>query len=256
LVIFVAAVKNIMPKQWFHNWFGSPYYHLLYHERNNHEAEYFINNLVNYLHPAPGAKLLDIACGRGRHAVCLNNKGYEVTGIDLAIDNIVYANQHRNKTMHFYVHDMRDLAYSNHFDVAVNLFTSFGYFDKEEEHINALKGFNRALEPGGLLVLDFFNSHKMVANLIPKAIKTVRDVNFHLRKHMEGDRIIKTITFDDQGEHYEFEEKVHAFTYEDFARMFKLSGFDIEEHFGSYGLEKYDVNSSDRLIFICKKADV
>lgn len=245
-----------MPQQWFHTWFGSPYYHLLYNNRNNHEAEYFINNLVNYLHPVPGARLLDIACGRGRHALCLNKRGFDVTGIDLAIENIVYANKHHNKTLHFYVHDMRTLAYSNHFDIALNLFTSFGYFDTDKEHINALKTFNHALKPGGLLVLDFFNSHKIVANLIPKAIKTVQGVNFHLRKHMEGDRIIKTITFEDKGENYEFEEKVHAFTFDDFARFFKLSGFEIVDCFGNYSLEKYDVNSSDRLIFICKKADV
>lgn len=245
-----------MPQQWFYKWFGSPYYHILYNERNNHEAEYFIHNLIKRLKPKAHESILDIACGRGRHAVCLNNNGFDVTGIDLAIENIVYAKKIENTTLHFYVHDMRSLAYSNHFDVAVNLFTSFGYFDTEAEQINALKCFNRALKHGGLLVVDYFNSNKMVANLIPKAVKTVRDVNFHLRKHMEGDRIIKTITFDDKGEHYEFEEKVHAFTFEDFARFFKLSGFEIVKHFGSYGLEPYDVNASDRLIFICRKADV
>jgi len=245
-----------MPQQWFHTWFGSPYYHLLYSERNNHEAEYFISNLINYLHPAPGARLLDIACGRGRHAVCLNKRGYEVTGIDLAVENIAYANKHHTKTLHFYVHDMRALAYSNHFDIALNLFTSFGYFDTETEHILTLKKFNRALKPGGMLVLDFFNSHKMVANLVPEAVKKVGHIDFHLRKHMEGDRIIKTIAFEDSGENYEFEEKVHTFTLDDFMRFFKLSDFEVVNYFGNYSLEKYDVNSSDRLIFICKKANV
>ena len=73
---------------------------------------------------------------------------------------------------------------------------------------------------------------------------------------MEGDRIIKTIAFEDSGENYEFEEKVHAFTLDDFMRFFKLSDFEVVNYFGNYSLEKYDVNSSDRLIFICKKANV
>lgn len=245
-----------MPQQWFYKWFGSPYYHILYNERNNHEAEYFIHNLIKRLKPKAHESILDIACGRGRHAVCLNNNGFDVTGIDLAIENIVYAKKIENTTLHFYVHDMRSLAYSDHFDMAFNLFTSFGYFETDEEHIAALKAFNKALKRGGLLVLDFFNSHKVLEYLIPKSVKTVHGIHFHLQKRFEGNKIIKTIKFEDRSEEYEFEEKVSAFTPDDFTRFFKLSGFEIVDRFGNYSLEKFDVNTSDRLIFICKKGHV
>lgn len=245
-----------MPKQWFHNWFNSPYYHLLYSKRDNHEAEYFINNLLQRLQPPPSAKLLDIACGRGRHAIYLNKKGFEVTGIDLSIQNIQYAKQFENPTLHFFVHDMRTMCYTNHFDIAFNLFTSFGYFKTEEEHIGALKNFNKALKDGGLLVLDFFNSRKILNHLVPENIMTVDGIDFHIHKKVDEHKITKSIVFEDDGKSYNFKEVVNTFTVDNFIHFFKESGFEVLDYFGSYGLAPFDIEASDRLIFICKKAHV
>ncbi|WP_428329188.1 SAM-dependent methyltransferase [Mucilaginibacter sp.] len=242
-----------MPLQWFHTWFNSPYYHLLYNKRNDEEARHFINNLCSYLPQQSGSKLLDIACGRGRHAIYLNKNGYNVTGIDLSIANIQYARQFESESLHFYVHDMRQLFYRNYFDVAFNLFTSFGYFETDYEHIDALKAFNKALKPGGLLVLDFFNSRKVIDTLVPDSIKTVNGIDFNIHKEIKKQKIIKTIAFEDKGENYTFNEMVSAFTMTDFERFFYASDFEITDTFGSYSLEQFDINNSDRLIFICKK---
>ena len=62
-------------KKWFENWFDSPYYHILYQNRNDDEAKFFIDNLCAYLKPSLNDTLLDVACGRGRHAIYLNKKG-------------------------------------------------------------------------------------------------------------------------------------------------------------------------------------
>ena len=96
-----------MTKEWFKNWFDSPYYHLLYHQRNDVEAELFIDNLLAYLQPEPEASFLDIACGRGRHAIYLNKKGFSVTGVDLSESNILFAQEFQQENLHFFVHDMR-----------------------------------------------------------------------------------------------------------------------------------------------------
>lgn len=244
-----------MPQQWFQSWFGSPYYHLLYSNRDNAEAVHFIDNLVGYLNPPQHAAILDIACGRGRHAVCLNKRGYDVTGIDLAIENIRYARRVENPGLQFFVHDMRALYYSRHFDIALNLFTSFGYFDTDEEHIAALQMFNKALKPGGILVLDYFNSHKVVSSLVAETTKTVKGIHFHLQKKLAGNKIIKTIKFEDGNKPFEFMEVVSTFTQADFMRFFELSGFTVVDCFGNYNLDKFDADSSDRLIFICRKTD-
>lgn len=242
-----------MPLQWFQTWFNSPYYHVLYNKRDHQEAEDFINKLFNHLNPSKGAQILDIACGHGRHAVCINQKGFNVTGIDLSISNIEYALQFENDTLHFYVHDMRQLAYNNHFDIALNLFTSFGYFETEGEHITALKAFNKALKADGMLVLDFFNSHKIAQQLVANASIRVDGIDFGIHKQIEEKKIIKTITFKAGNENYNFKEKVNTFTADDFTHFFNQSAFKIVELFGSYDLAPFDMENSDRLIFIVKK---
>jgi SAM-dependent methyltransferase len=243
-----------MPKKWFQNWFNSPYYHILYQQRNNAEAEFFIDNLCAYLKPKTDARLLDIACGRGRHSIYLNKKGYDITGIDLSIASIQYAKSFENNRLHFYVHDMRYLFYINYFDIALNLFTSFGYFETDYDHIKALKNFQKALKPGGLLVLDFFNSCKVKGTLSPHLIKTVDGIDFNIHKKIENDKIVKTIEFEDKNKAYTFKEEVKAFGMDDFKRFFAQSGFEIVHCFGNYNLEEFDRDNSDRLIFICKKA--
>ena len=115
-------------KTWFKDWFNSPYYHNLYFKRDENEAAAFIDNLVNYLSPAPGSKMLDVACGRGRHSIQLAAKGFDVTGIDLSEDSINYALQFEKDNLHFYQHDMRLPFRINYYDFAFNFFTSFGYF--------------------------------------------------------------------------------------------------------------------------------
>ena len=69
---------------WYRDWFNSPYYHLLYFDRNETEARVFINRLLEYLHPPASASMLDIACGKGRHALAMAEKGFQVTGIDIS----------------------------------------------------------------------------------------------------------------------------------------------------------------------------
>jgi SAM-dependent methyltransferase len=243
-----------MQRKWFQYWFNSPYYHILYSQRNDEEAGFLIDNLSEHLKPAPNAKILDIACGRGRHAVYLNKKGYDVTGIDLSEQSIKYARQFEQKHLHFFVHDMRKLSFINYFDFSFNLFTSFGYFETEKEHVNALKSFRKGLKHDGTLVLDYFNSAKILKNLTKQEVKTVEGIEFHINKFISEGKIIKHINFEHRSKAFAFEERVQAFQLEDFKRMFLNSGLEIKEIFGSYGLEAFDENKSDRLILVCKKA--
>ena len=139
--------------------------------------------------------------------------------------------------------------------MAFNLFTSFGYFRTDEEHIRTLINFNRALKPGGLLVLDYFNTSKVLECLVPEEIKTIKGIDFRIQKIVNNNKIVKTIDFNDKNKSYTFKEMVSAFTLDDFRRFFEQSGFEIITNFGNYSLEKFDSNHSDRLIFICKKAN-
>lgn len=245
-----------MAAKWYQNWFNSPYYHILYHQRNDAEAEFFIDKLCLYLNPKPEARMLDIACGKGRHSIYLNKKGYDVTGIDLSYSSIKHAKQFENEKLRFFQHDMRNLFFINYFDVAFNLFTSFGYFESDRDNINALKSFRKSLKKDGILVLDYFNSQKIINNLTEKEVKTIDGIDFNISKKVKTGRIIKSIEFEDKDRKQRFQEDVKAFSLADFERIFKLSGFKINEYFGNYSLDPFDEKHSDRLIFICSKADV
>lgn len=244
-----------MPIKWYQNWFNSPYYHILYHQRNDEEAEFFIDNLCSLLKPSKNSTILDIACGRGRHSIYLNKKGYDITGIDLSYSNVKFAKQFENEKLHFFEHDMRHLLNINYFDIALNLFTSFGYFETERDHINSLKSFRKALKPDGVLMLDYFNTNKILKNLTRQEVKHVDGIDFNISKKVVNDKIVKSIAFEHKGKDFHFKEEVKAFTLNDFQRLFELSGFEIKDYYGDYSLNSFNELKSDRLIFICKKAD-
>jgi len=242
-----------MQRKWFQYWFNSPYYHILYSQRNDEEAEFLIDNLTAFLKPPLHSRILDIACGRGRHAVYLNKKGFDVTGIDLSEQSIRYAKQFEQKHLHFFVHDMRRLGYINYYDIAMNLFTSFGYFETEKEHVNALKSFRKSIKDDGKLVIDYFNTQKILKNLTQRETKTVEGIDFDIHKFVSEGKIIKHINFEHKSKHFAFEERVQAFTLADFERMFEKSGLTISATFGSYNLDPYDAIKSERLVLICQK---
>src|ERR1700739_2454135 len=111
-------------KEWFTQWFDSKYYDILYKDRNQGEADMFITNLVKYLNPPAGSFMLDLACGKGRHAISLGKMGYKVTGLDIAERSIHIAEKSATKNLDFYIHDMRRPFMVNYYNYVFNLFTS------------------------------------------------------------------------------------------------------------------------------------
>src|SRR5688572_5447740 len=180
-------------KQWFKDWFNSPYYHLLYNNRDNAEAATFIDKLLNYLSPPADATMLDVACGTGRHSGYLASKGYTVTGIDLSIRSINIARKLENDHLSFFQHDMRLPFRVNYFDLVFNFFTSFGYFDTRHENDNALRTLANSLKPGGKLVLDYLNSVYAAARLVENEVKELDHVVFDIHREMEGGKFLKKI---------------------------------------------------------------
>ena len=252
LSIFAQLIMT-STNPWFENWFNSPYYHLLYKSRDYSEAEMFIDNLLSYLHPSAHASFLDLGCGKGRHSLYLNTKNYNVTGIDLSEQSIAYAKQFENEKLHFFVHDMRKLFNTNSFDFILNVFTSFGYFETEEEDCDVVDAVYKALKPGGIFVLDYFNSDKIVCDMKMSDSKIIDGIKFFINKKIENNFIIKTISFEDKGMKYNFLEKVKIITLPEFEKHFAKNNFKIIEVFGNYNLDKFDESNSERLILVAKK---
>ena len=234
---------------WYASWFNTPYYHILYKDRNYDEAADFMKNLTRFLNLKKGDKIMDLACGKGRHSKYLNKLGYDVTGVDLSPNSIAYAKKYENTSLSFAVHDMC-LPYPDRFDAVLNLFTSFGYFETENDNIRTIKAIKEELKPNGFGVIDFLNSSYLKNHLVKENTKTVEGITFHIKRKIENGYIVKTISFKDADKNYEFAEKVKALTLEDFKAYFESANVQLTHCFGDYNLNKFDENNSQRLILI------
>lgn len=247
-------MKNI-EKAWFDEWFDTPYYHILYKDRNDDEAHLFMDNISRFLNFEPKQKILDLACGKGRHAIYLNSKGLDVVGVDLSANSIAHAQQFGNERLHFDRHDMREVYRKGDFDVVLNMFTSFGYFETEVENQQAISAAAANLRKGGKFVLDFFNTEKVIAGLVAYEQKKKNDIVFDIYKKIENNFIIKDIKFEIDKELLHFQEKVKAITEPQFEKYLQQAGLRILHIFGNYQLQTYNSQQSDRLIFIAEKVN-
>ena len=238
---------------WFANWFDSPYYHTLYKNRDEKEAQVFIDNLIDYLQIPKGSKLIDIACGKGRHAKYFNKKGMDVVGVDLSQNSINTAKKDENKNLQFSVHDMRENYQENSFDVVTNLFTSFGYFENNKDEQKAINAMANNLKKEGILIIDFMNAKKVITNLVLNEQKTINNIQFDITRQVKDGFILKDIRITDGKEQQQFQEKVKAITLADYSEFITNTGLKIIDIFGNYKLDNFDEKISDRLILICKK---
>jgi SAM-dependent methyltransferase len=234
---------------WYASWFDTPYYHILYKDRDYEEAGKFMTQLTQFLGLQPGAEILDLACGKGRHSKFLRTLGYVVTGVDLSPASIAYAKQFESDNLKFEVHDMC-LPYPKKFDAVLNLFTSFGYFEKEEDNLRTIRAIKAELKKGGYGVIDFLNSEYVAAHLVPNEIKTVEDIDFYIHRYIKDGYIFKDIRFSHEGERHFFTERVKALTLSNFVAYFEEAGVTLQHCFGDYELNEFDAQHSERLILV------
>lgn len=243
----------IMQKNWFEDWFDTIYYKELYKKRDEEEACMFIEPLVRHLNLPAGSKILDVACGRGRHALALNQMGFDVTGIDLSFSKIK-ENQHLvSDSLNFYRHDMRHIFRVNYFDCVLNLFTSFGYFDSLYDEKKASKSISANLKWKGLLLIDFFNVIHVLNNLTPREHIETDNFTFHIERSYDGERITKLIKVSQGDSEKTYLERVRLYKKDELIKLFSDSGLKFIESFGSYRLEPFDLYQSERMILLFTK---
>lgn len=245
-----AQISN-PESSWFASWFDTPYYHILYKDRNYREAQIFMDNLTHYLNLPEHAKVLDLACGKGRHSIYLNQLGFKVLGVDLSENSIEIANKNANDTLNFKVHDMRE-PIKEQFDAVFNLFTSFGYFENDEDNLKTLLSIKENLSEYGFAVIDFMNVPYVLDQLVAEETKSVDGIDFHLKRYLLDGYIIKEINFTDKEQDFHYTEKVRALTLDDFKQMMEQAGIYLLDTFGDYKLKKYHKKDSERLIMIFK----
>ncbi len=170
--------------EWYATWFDSPYYPILYRHRDEEEAQRFIDRLLVWLRPSPGARILDLACGKGRFAVYLAKKGFEVTGLDLSARSIREAQRQEGPNLSFYRHDMRLPFRVNYYDYLFSFFTSFGYFPSEKDDLRTLKTVRSGLCKDGVFVLEHPKQYQF--DDAPGFVKMKKYANVHFSFFVEA----------------------------------------------------------------------
>ncbi|MDG1724171.1 MAG: class I SAM-dependent methyltransferase [Bacteroidia bacterium] len=237
---------------WFKTWFDSEYYHLLYKDRNQTEAENFVKKIYQYLSPSPNQTMLDLACGKGRHSIHLNKMGALVEGCDYSENSIRHAKQFENDNLFFYTHDMRN-ELPKSYDYIFNLFTSFGYFETQDEHQITLLNIYKGLSEKGLFIFDFMNTEYVLNNLVAEEIIQKESVYFNIKRELIDDVITKKISFEVNENFHEYQEQVRALHPNILVEMMKNCGFSVKEKFGNYHLAPFDLHTSNRFILVLSK---
>ena len=233
------------------DWFDSDYYHVLYKHRDYNEARNFIDNIVEYLDLKKGSKILDLACGIGRHSIYLDKIGFKVVGTDKSPNNIKKAKASKNQDISFLQMEMIDDT--NHkYDVIFNLFTSFGYVN-HDYNLKTIKNIERQLKDDGTVIVDFMNTLFVKKNLVIEETKVIDDLSFKIKRKSDGKHIYKEIKFHDKKDYF-FQEKVMDLSLKDFEKYLIKYNLKIIKTFGDYNLNEFDIENSERLIMVIKKS--
>ena len=241
---------DVVNKEWYKNWFGNEYL-TVYAHRDQNEARELIELLQKYIDLRSDAYILDLCCGQGRHALTLAKKGYFVVGADLSRTLLEAAKFKATKqnSARFVQADMRYLPLKKSFDLVLNLFTSFGYFETDQENQAVFNQFRDVLKQDGRFVFDYLNPEHVVDNLVARQKERVGNLQIDLERYIEGDRVEKVIRLSRNDHKRVFYESVKMYRPQEIFDMMDESGLDIQHVFGDYQGTAF-TNNSPRLVII------
>ena len=237
---------------WFYRWFGSPWYAMLYKHRDEEDAAGLVASVIAKGGLRPGDKLLDLACGRGRHAAVFAKAGLDVTGVDISVQSIKDAKA-QVPGVHFEVHDMREPFARDQFDAVVCLFTSLGYTGDRNDDRRAVSAAAQALKPGGLFVLDLMNGDVVTRDLVPEEVRHIEGMRFVVNRTVENGEVVKRILVEHpEGEH-RFEERVHAWRLPEVEALIEGAGLRLKEVTDSTCANTFHPEHSNRIVAWARK---
>ena len=218
--------------EWFESWFGEDYI-ALYPHRNEAEAERAVALIAESLGDRTVRRVLDLACGSGRHSRYLGRRWW-TSGVDLS--EVLLRLARKNDTPARLVRaDIRELPYRNDsFDLVVNLFTSFGYFETDTEHETVIRDLSRVIRTGGTFVLDFLNERVVREQLVPRDETMVNGRIIEQRREISADGRFVVKHIDVTADDHHFIERVRLFSREQLVSMLEEADFQIERSYGDY----------------------
>ncbi|MBK7979873.1 MAG: class I SAM-dependent methyltransferase [Ignavibacteriae bacterium] len=245
-----------MQNEWFKDWFSSNYYLDVYNHRNENDAAQIVNLILSQISLKENSNILDAACGIGRHAVKFAENKFNVTAFDLSKNLLSIAIQcayDKNLKINFIVSDLRNFFVDEKFDLVANLFTSFGYFETDDENFKFVKHAFQMLNESGYYVLDFLNKEYLQKNIVPFSKKNIDGKRILESRKIVNGRVNKEILISHKDNEVKFSESVRLYSYNELVRNFSQIGFKIFKSFGDYNGNKFDEKESKRCIIIFQK---
>jgi SAM-dependent methyltransferase len=243
-----------VPKRWYEDFFGPDYLVRYVHPETPAQVE----AIEKILHLRKGARILDVACGAGRHTTGLAKRGYRVTGYDLSRPLLAEARKAARRAgvkATFVQGDMRRLRFANAFDAAISMFTSFGYFDRSDEDREVLRRIARALKPRGKFLMELFNRDSLVASLPNQnwqarddGTVVLEDASFDL---LRGRFETRQVVIDRKGTR-EFTASVRAYTLAELKEMLDTAGLFVHRVLGGLDLSPYSARSRRLVLYAVK----
>jgi len=242
--------------EWFKDWFDTEEYLIVYRNRNEKEAIKLVDLILNNTDISAGAKVLDMACGTGRHSILFAKKGFEVTAIDLSQNLLSIAKRsalEEKVRIQFIRSDIRHFTLMNDFSLAVNLFTSFGYFETDDENSKIIKNAYEHLTHKGYFVIDFLNRRFIENNLVAETNVEYKDRYISQKRRIEKDRVIKQIAIRKNETEKIYHESVKMYSKVELTNIISTAGFNIKAFFGDYSGNDFNIETSPRIIIIAQK---
>ena len=247
-----------MTKEWFLDWFGQEYLNLYAH-RNDEEAERQVSFLLEILNEKP-SKVLDIACGRARHLIAFAKLGIQGTGIDMSQPALDIAKERigeLNLPVELIHGDMRKVPVDDQsFPLLISMFTSFGYFETDQEHLDLLTEWGRCLSSQGTLIIDYLNRPQVLKNLVPKTVdnKAAKIITQNRSLSSDGRRVNKEIIIEntETGESKTFNESVRMYEKKQLLDLLEQADFHVKATYGDFDNSPHS-DDSKRLLVVAEK---
>ncbi len=242
--------------EWYKTWFNSENYLDLYKHRGDEDAENLLLLIWKNVDVDKIKHVLDIACGAGRHSLKIAERGIKVTAFDISINLLKIGKALADDLLlnvDFFCGDIKKPCIKMKFDLVTNLFTSFGYFDKDEENFAFFDCVYRYLLKYGYFCLDYFNIDYLRKNLVPMSCSEENGKKIVQKRRICDNRVVKDIMIfqDDYTSH--FQESVALYSKEKIEAELKKVGFKIENSFGDYFGSAFNQTESPRLIIFARR---
>lgn len=245
-----------MTVDWYRVAFGE-LYPLVYARRDDAEAARVAAAFAGVMRGAE--PVLDVACGGGRHTRAFARAGILTIGVDLSEFLLVEAVERRDLRDRVVMGDMRCLPFRDGCaGGAINMFTSFGYFDDEDDNARAIGEIARVLRPGGRFLIDFLNAAAVEAVGTGTTRRREGDVDIEERRERDaaGRFLTKHVrVIPARGAEVSYRERVRLFTAPELEAMLGDAGLRVIARYGGYDAEAYVPDASPRLVLLAEKRE-